>query len=104
MALYLNINQHIAKFNSTETVLLRVQNDILVSLEFSHTTTLHLDLSAAFDTIDYNVIILLHRIEHWFVISSSTLSSLSSFLANRFQTEVASNSKSKLVVLESGIS
>ena len=83
------------KFHSSETALglLRVQNDILVSLDSGHfTALLLLDLSAAFDTIDHNI--LLHHLKYWFGITPSAISSLSSFFINRFQTVVASNSKS----------
>ena len=46
------------KFHSTETALLRVHNDISVSLDKGHVTALTLlDLSAAFDTIDHNTLI-----------------------------------------------
>ena len=63
------------KFHSSKTALLRIQNDILVSLDSGHSTALLLlDLSATFETIDYNI--LLHRLKHWFGISSSALSSL----------------------------
>ena len=87
------------KFYSSETALLRVQNDILVSLDSGYSTALLLlDLSAAFDAIDHNI--LLHRLKHWFGITSFALSSL---LTNRFQTVVTSNSKSQPVVLEFGI-
>ena len=90
------------KFHSSETALLRVQNDILVSLDSGHSTALLLlDLSAAFDTIDHNI--LLHRLQHWFGISSTALSLLSSFLASRFQTVVTPNSKSQPVLLEFGV-
>ena len=90
------------KFHSSETALLRVQNDILVSLDFAHSTALLLlDLSATFDTIDHNI--LPYRFKQWFGITSSALSLLSSFLTNRFQTLVASNSKSQPVLLEFGI-
>ena len=52
------------KFHSSETALLRVQSDVLVSLDSGHSTTLLLlDLSAAFDTIVYNI--LLYRLKHW---------------------------------------
>ena len=91
------------KFHSSETVLLRVRNDILVSLDSGHSTALLLlDLSAAFDIVDQNI--LLHLLKHWFGIISFALSSLSSFLTNRFQTVVASNSKPQPVLLELGIS
>ena len=89
------------KFHSFETALLRVQSDILVSLDSGHYTAFLLDISAAFDTFDYNF--LLHRLKHWFGLSSD-LSSLSSFFTNRFQTVAASNSKSQPVLLECGIS
>ena len=85
------------KFHSSETALLHVQNDILVFLDSSHSTAL-LDLSAVFDTIDHNI--LLHRLQHWFSISSSALSLLSLFLSNWFQTVVASNFKSQPFLLK----
>ena len=90
------------KFHSSENALLRVQNDILVPIDSGHfTALLLLNLSAAFNTIDHNI--LLHHFKHCFGISCSALSSLSPFLANSFQTVVASNSKSQLVLLEFGI-
>ncbi len=50
------------KNHSTETVLLKVQNDILMHLDNSNTVILVLlDLSAAFDTIDHDI--LLKRLE-----------------------------------------
>ena len=52
------------RFHSCETVLLRVQNDIFVSLDAGRSTALLLDLSAAFDTIDHNI--LLYRLQYWF--------------------------------------
>ncbi|XP_053405136.1 uncharacterized protein LOC128558892 [Mercenaria mercenaria] len=46
------------KFHSTETSLLKVQNDILQSLDCNNVTILVLlDLSAAFDTIDHGTLI-----------------------------------------------
>ncbi len=44
--------------HSTETVLLRVQNDILMELEKGKVVMLVLlDLSAAFDTIDHEILL-----------------------------------------------
>ena len=92
-----------SKFHSSETSLLYVQNDILVALKAGQSTALLLlDLSAAFDTIDHNILI--HHLLHWFGISSTTLNLLSSFLSDRYQTVIASNSKSQPVLLEYGIS
>ena len=76
------------KFYSSETALLHVRNDILVSLDSVH-STVFLDLYAAFDTIDHNI--LFHCLKYWISISSSALSTLSTFLANCFQTVVAFN-------------
>ncbi len=45
------------KYHSTETALLRVQNNILMYLDKSDTVILvPLDLSAAFDTIDHKIL------------------------------------------------
>ena len=45
------------KFHSTETALLKVQSDILQSLDKGNVTVLvMLDLSAAFDTIDHHIL------------------------------------------------
>ena len=48
------------KFHSSKIVPLRVQNDILVSLDSDRSTALLFDLSAAFDTVEHNI--LLHRL------------------------------------------
>ena len=56
------------KFYPTETALLRVHNDISVSLDKGHVTALTLlDLSAAFDTIDHNT--LTNRLSEWYGVS-----------------------------------
>ena len=46
------------KFHSTESALLKVENDVLLNMEKGRVTTLTLlDLSAAFDTIDHLTLI-----------------------------------------------
>ena len=53
------------EFHSTETALLRVQNDILCSLDQTKSVILLLlELSAAFDTVDH--VILLSRLSNRF--------------------------------------
>ena len=44
--------------HSTETVLLKVRNDILMNMDMGHVTMLVLlDLSATFDTVDHEILI-----------------------------------------------
>ena len=46
------------KYHSTETALLKVQNDILMSMDNKEVTLLVLfDLSAAFDTIEHSILL-----------------------------------------------
>ena len=60
------------KCHSTETALLKINNDILESLDRKHCTILvSLDLSATFDTVDYTI--LLHRLNNDFGIEGKAL-------------------------------
>ena len=43
-----------------------------------------MDFSTTCDTIDHNILI--HHLQHWFIISSTALNLLSSFLSDRYQT------------------
>jgi len=73
------------KFHSTETALLSVQNDLLKAMDKGHVSALLLlDLSAAFDTVDHDI--LLHRLESWFGISNTALAWFKSYLTDRQQT------------------
>ena len=71
--------------HSTETVLLKIVNDLLLSLDDGKITLLALlDLSAAFDPIDNNF--LLHILQHDFGLSGTVLDWFSSDLCGRIQS------------------
>ena len=87
------------KFHSTETALLKVQNDILNSLDQNDVTVLlMLDLSAAFDTIDHET--LLNRLEHQFGVAGKPLDFVNSYLQDRYQTVTIDGKLSKPVLME----
>jgi len=70
--------------HSTETALLKVVNDVVMSTcDRSTTVLLSLDIAAAFDTIDHSI--LLDRTSHDFGIHGSALSWLWSFVIDRHQ-------------------
>ncbi|RUS75909.1 hypothetical protein EGW08_016322 [Elysia chlorotica] len=71
--------------HSTETALLRVHNDIIRWADQKHCTALVLlDLSAAFDTIDQDL--LLHRLRTYFGIKGKALEWIASYLTERSQS------------------
>ena len=73
------------KGHSTETALLRIQNDILRSLDKSRGVLLVLlDLSASFDTIDHAI--LASRLQQRIGITGSALMWIKSYLSHRQQT------------------
>ena len=94
-------------FHSTETALLKVQTDVTRALENQEVACLILlDLSAAFDTIDHNI--LLSRLETRFVVTGATLSWLRSYLTERTQAiaigdPLLEGSRSAFVSLNLGI-
>ena len=76
--------------HSTETLLLKTANDILLGLDKRHVSLLTLlDLSSAFDTIDHSII--LNRLSYLYGISSTCLSWFRSYLSNRRQSVAITN-------------
>ena len=67
---------------STKTALLRVLDDLLVASDCGKVSVLTLlDLPAAFDTIDYHI--LLDRLQNYFCVSGSALNWFQSYLSDR---------------------
>ena len=86
---------------STETALLRVQNDLLMSLDTKGAALLVLlDLSAAFDTIDHAI--LLQRLEHAHGLKDTALAWMKSYLSDRQQSVVINGTISAPKALEYG--
>jgi hypothetical protein len=80
-------------FPSTETALLRVQSDLLMSVDTTGAAVLVLlDLSAAFDTIDHNI--LLDRLNVTFGIKDRALDWIRSYLTDRCQRVTIQDHKS----------
>ena len=90
------------KCHSTETALLKVQNDILMNLDSQHVTLLVLlDLSAAFDTVDHGV--LLNRLNTSFGVRGSALQWFTSYLLNRSQRVSFDQNLSEKFNLQCGV-
>ena len=81
----LNVNQSAYKSShSTETALLKIQNDIALSMDSGKAVALTLlDLSVAFDTTDHSL--LYDCLHDWFGLDSTVLSWIKSYLSNRKQ-------------------
>ena len=100
--LYDDMQSAYRKYHSTETALLRVQNDILQSLD-SHGAAILvlLDLSAAFDTIDHKI--LLSTLENEIGITGSALAWFKSYLTDRYQSVTINGVTSDKHKLEYGV-
>ena len=75
-----------------------MQNDVLRSLDYGRVSVLVLlDLSAAFDTIEYQMLLNL------FEITKSALTWISSYLHDRYQIVTVDGETSEPVLLEHGV-
>ncbi len=91
-----------AKLHSTETVLLKVQSDIMLALDRKKIRALVLlALSAAFDTIDHQA--LLQRLKALYGIKGMALNWLSSYVSNRQQSLAIDGYLSEPAALEFGV-
>ena len=91
--LYPKIQAAYQQFQSTETALLRVHNDILRALDDkSEVILVLLDLSAAFDTIDHEILVA--RLRTQFGFTGKVLEWFTSYLQDRCQRVVIGNAKS----------
>ena len=87
------------KFHSTESTLLSVHDHIIKSTSKRQLTALCLlDLSAAFDTIDHDI--LLHRLSNWFGLSNTAHFWFRSYLSSRsFTVSILDSSSSPIRLL-----
>ena len=90
------------QFHSTETALLKVQSDILSNMDKQEVTLLVLlDLSAAFDTVDHNILI--NILESDFGICGDVLKWFRSYLTGRVQRVIVNQQSSKTFDLNYGV-
>ena len=87
--------------HSTETLLIKISNDILTALNHGKSTLLvTLDISAAFDTVNRQM--LLQRYESDFGISDGALDWVASYLTDRQQKVRVGSAYSSLSYVDSG--
>ena len=98
-----NDNQYgYKKFHSTETLLLKFMNDILIAVDKQFgVVVLLIDLSAAFDTVDHKL--LLSILYHDIGIKGTALKWFHSFLVGRSQRVIVGNSLSEPAELTCGV-
>ena len=98
-----NLNQSAYKrLHSTETALLKIQNDIAASMDLGKADALTLlDLSAAFDTIDHTI--LFNCLRDWFGVDGTVLMWIKSYLTNHRQKVKLGNSFSDAFSLPYGV-
>lgn len=101
-SLYDSLQSAYQSGHSTETALLKVQNDIAVAIDNrSMVVLVLLDLSAAFDVIDHTV--MLKRFQHSFGITSNALQWLNSYHMDRMQCVAVGSETSSNKHLKCGV-
>ena len=99
---YPDLQSSYRQHHSTETALLKVMNDVLLKMNSQHVTLMILlDLSAAFDTVDHNI--LLERLRRDVGIRGKVLDWFSSYLLNRSQQFSIDGSLSRQFPLHCGV-
>ena len=100
--LHLPFQSAYKKYHSVETAILRVQSDILKSIDDKQCVLLVLlDLSAAFDTIDHAVLIT--RLQSHLGLTGNALELLKSYITERQQAVIINGKKSVPWNLEFGV-
>ena len=90
------------KYHSTETLLIKIHDSIMKNLAEGQITLLTLlDLSAAFDTIDHNI--LLERLKYRYKIEGTALSWFKSYLSDRTQSVIVNDTLSDSLRLNQGV-
>ena len=90
--------------HSTETALLKVQNDILLAIDTGHCVFLILlDLSAAFDTVAHHIALLFERMKTKFGVVENAHEWLASYLKDRTQSVFVLGSSSSPAPLTCGV-
>ena len=100
----LNIPEQSAykKHHSTETILIKITNDLMMACDKKSATVLMLlDLSAAFDTVEHRKLLKILRDE--IKISGTALKWFQSFLTGRYQRTRIGSDVSEVIVLEFGV-
>ncbi len=106
---YLNSNGYLDNFqscfrvrHSTETELIKIMNDICFNSDSGKISVpVLLDLSAAFDTVDHNI--LLERLENWVGLSGMVLKWFRSYLEGRGYYVSIGEHKSKWTSMKCGV-
>ena len=90
------------KFNSTETALTAVHNDILTNMDNNKATVLvMLDMSAAYDTVNHDIF--LNRLSNYFGFSGTVLDWFKSYVRGRKVKVMIADKSSDETELECGV-